>query len=98
MKNETFEQVMATKSLDLCAIFAGRSKAPFFLEIILEALRKSHPGFVHKCPHIGLSEANNITLPRQFITLYPTGEFKLLLLVADGRKELLTYEQVFVFL
>jgi hypothetical protein len=93
-KNGEFQQIMSSKYLDLCAIFAGRSKAPFFIQMLVEAIKKNVPGFVHKCP--GLTEAYNVSLSRQFIALYPNGEFKIIAFIADGRKELFQFEEVFV--
>jgi hypothetical protein len=96
MKNGVFEQIMSSKYLDLCAICAGRSKGPFFLQIIIEVMKKDYPGFIHKCPYIGLTEANNVSLSRQMVVMYPTGEFKLIAFIADGRKELIRLEQTFI--
>jgi hypothetical protein len=96
MKNGKFEQIMSSKYLDMCAILAGRSKGPFFLQMLVEVMKKDYPGFIHKCPYIGLTEANNVTFSRQMIVLYPTGEFKVIVVIADGRREIIQIEEVFI--
>jgi Protein of unknown function (DUF1091) len=87
---------MSSKYLDLCSILAGRSNAPFFVQMLIEAIKQSSPEIIHKCPYIGLTEANNITFSRQMVVMYPIGEFKIIVFFADGRKELIQFEQVFI--
>jgi Protein of unknown function (DUF1091) len=94
-KKGEFEQIMSSKYLDLCAICAGRSKAPFFIHMFIEVLKTTTPGFIHKCPYFGLTEANNFTFSRQLVAFYPNGEFKLIAFIADGRRELVKMVQYF---
>jgi hypothetical protein len=87
---------MISKYLNFCVIATGRSKGPFFLQVVVEVMKKNFPGIIHKCPYIGLTEANNFIFSRQMIILYPSGEFKVILVMADGRKELFRLEGVFI--
>jgi hypothetical protein len=89
MKNGDFEQIMSSKYLDMCAILARRSKGPFFLQMVVEVMKKGYSDFFRKCPPFGLIEANNITYSRQMVIMYPTGDFKVTVMIADGRKELI---------
>jgi hypothetical protein len=95
MKNGKFQEIMSSKYLNLCTICAGRSKGPFFFQMIIEIMKKDYPESIHKCPYFGLHEVN-ITFSRQMIALYPNGEFKVIVVIADGRKEIIKLEEVFV--
>lgn len=86
---------MSSKYVDLCAICAGRFKGPFFIQMMIEVLKATTPGFIHKCLYFGVSEANNFTFSRQLVAFYPNGEFKLVALIADGRRELVKMVQYF---
>jgi hypothetical protein len=61
---------------------------------MIEVAKKNPPGSFHKCPYVGVFEANNITFSRQLVALYPNGEFKVIFIIADGRKDLIQFEEV----
>lgn len=63
--------------IDWCSFMSGKAKVSSFVKMFLTSFKMTMPHFIHNCPYLGFYSATNISLPRQFLTFYPTGVFRI---------------------
>ena len=92
---EEFKVLYKVKDVNWCSLVASRSKSHFFIRIFQESLKKNAPNLVHKCPYYGVLEEKNIIFPREFLLIFPDGDFKYNLTLSNGEKKIIEIEYSF---
>lgn len=88
---------MKVDPVNWCGLLSTKQKINVFFKMTVEAMKISVPQFLHQCPFTGLIEAKDIKFIRTFVTMHPTGKFKLIATLTDGTNDLLklTFEYEF---
>jgi hypothetical protein len=87
--NGKLQQKFATKDFDICVLTSKKVKTDILFKVILDILKNTAPGIVHKCPYSGPHSANNITIPKNILRFLPNGQFTVNLWFNDGVKQLI---------
>lgn len=85
---EKFRPIFKTAPFEVCSLMSGKAKVVTFLKVLIDGFKQSAPQYFHKCPYFGLHSANNIMFLKSFLTIFPTGTFKLTFRFSDGDAEI----------
>jgi Protein of unknown function (DUF1091) len=72
--NGKVQRTIVSKMFDVCALASKQSKNSLFIRTALDVVNRASPGFVHKCPYIGLHTLKNITVPKEILLFLPNGD------------------------
>lgn len=79
--------IFKSDPLNWCSLMTKKLKGYFFLKVTLEAFKVMAPEFFHQCPYVGVHVKEKVSLPRKFLSIYPTGSFKLNVVINNGTDE-----------
>lgn len=74
----------------------GTTKMNSFLKMFVASVKAAAPQFFHKCPYQGVYGARDVSVLRQFLAFYPSGDFKLKVSISDGDKEMFKFQMLFI--
>ena len=90
-----FKLLYKEEDVDWCSLVASRTKSHFFIRIFQESLKKNAPNLYRRCPYFGVFEQKDIIFPRQFLIIFPDGDFKYNLNLSNKEKSILEIEYNF---
>jgi hypothetical protein len=74
--NGQWKLFMTLEPINWCSLVSGNAKLPFLLKFFIENMKKHASEYIHKCPYSGLHESGKVSLSRQFVLIFPNGEYK----------------------
>lgn len=83
-KNGKFQSVFKSVPIDWCSIMTGKLKSYFFVKMTLNGFKLAAPQFFHTCPYGGIHAAKDMKPRRVFVSMYPSGNFKVKIKISNG--------------
>lgn len=94
-ENGELKMLFKSEGLDWCSLVSGKSKSFFFLKYFLKSTKKNAPDLYHNCPYSGVHKISNISTSRQYLLIFPVGEFQYEVELSKKSKKIIDVEYNF---
>lgn len=76
LQNSDFQQMFKIARIDWCSLVSGFRPTNGFLRGLRNSIKEKSPALLQKCPYSGHYEVNNATIDKTFMSIYPSGTFR----------------------